>query len=45
MQRPNRDVPDGIASRVPAAGGRMIAALAPFASDDLRIEDPHGMRI
>jgi catechol 2,3-dioxygenase-like lactoylglutathione lyase family enzyme len=36
---------DGIAARVPAAGGRVIDAPAPFGSDGLWIEDPHGMRI
>jgi len=36
---------DGIAARTAVAGGRIIAAPAPFSSDGLWIEDPHGMRI
>ena len=34
---------EDIAARVPAAGGRVIAAPDPFSAEGLWIEDPHGM--
>lgn len=36
---------DGIASRVPECGGRILQAPTGFASEGLWIEDPHGMLI